>query len=317
MTRRLVLLQHWVPDGEPERLAAEFPQCEFVVARTDAEMAAHVGRAEIVYGLPQVACLPEAKALRWVQLGSAGVPMNLCPEAARANLAVTNLAGLYGPTIAEHALALMLILSRNLHVAHRNQQDRRWDRSVAGTMTDLHGKTLALVGVGNIGQHVARLGKAVGMQTLGCRRTPRPTPHVDRTFPPAELRAMLGQADYLVVAAPLTAHTEGLLGPAEFRALKRGAVYVNVSRGGIAQERALLEALESGQVAAAGLDVFAVEPLPPEHPFWGMPQVFVSPHYSGETVNNSSLPVERFKRNLRAWLAGGELEGRVRLEWGY
>jgi phosphoglycerate dehydrogenase-like enzyme len=140
---------------------------------------------------------------------------------------------------------------------------------------------------------------------------------VDRLYPLAELHAMLAEADALAVAAPLTRHTEGILGPAEFQAMKRGLLYVNVSRGGIAQEKALLAALETGQVAAAGLDVFASEPLPAEHPFWQMPQVLISPHYSGETINHSSLPVERFRRNLRAWQAGQQLEGVVDLEWGY
>src|SRR5260370_28777087 len=108
-----------------------------------------------------------------------------------------------------------------------------------------------------------------------------------------------------------------MLGPAEFGAVKRGAIYINVSRGGVAQEAALLDAVRSGHVAAAGLDVFAVEPLPPDHPFWSLPQVIVSPHYSGETVNTSALPAERFARNLHAWLRGQPLEGVVYLEWGY
>src|SRR5262249_12531576 len=203
-------------------------------------------------------------------------------------LLVTNLAGLYGPTIAEHALALMLMLARNLHVVLRNQPQRRWDRGVARTVADLHGKTLAVVGAGNIGQHIARLARASGMRGLACRRRDRPTPFVDRVYPLIDLRAMLAEADFVAVAAPLTRHTEGLLGPAEFGAMKRGAVYVNVSRGGVAQEAALREALASGRVAAAGLDVFAVEPLPPEHPFWQLPQVVVSPHYCGETVNQSA-----------------------------
>jgi phosphoglycerate dehydrogenase-like enzyme len=211
----------------------------------------------------------------------------------------------------------MVMLARNLHIAVRNQQERRWERNVAETMSDLHGRTLALVGAGNIGRHVARLARAYGMRVVACRRTAKPTPFVDRVYPLQELHALLAEGDFVAVAAPLTARTEGMLGPAEFRAMKRGAFYVNVSRGGIAQEAALLEALRSGQLAGAGLDVFAVEPLTPEHPFWSMPQVIVSPHYSGETVNNSALPVERFARNLRAWLSGQPLEGVVDLEWGY
>src|SRR5262249_37168904 len=155
------------------------------------------------------------------------------------------------------------------------------------------------------------------MRVLGCRRTNLPSPLVDRLYPLAELHSLLAEADYVAVAAPLTAQTQGMLGSAEFAAMKKEVIYINVSRGAVAEEKALLSALQSGQVAAAGLDVYADEPLRPEHPFWTMPQVIVSPHYSGETINNSSLPLERFMRNLRAWSSGRELEGMVDLEWGY
>jgi phosphoglycerate dehydrogenase-like enzyme len=313
----VVLILNWLPDGLLPRLAEEFAAFEFVDAREPSVLDRHLARAEIAYGLPPLARLAEAAALRWIQLISAGVPQELCPLALARGLTVTNLAGLYGPSIAEHALALMIVLARNLHAAFRNQQARRWDRSVAQGMRDLHGSTLGVIGLGNIGQNLARLARACGLRVVGCRRTGRPTPFVDRVYRPDELHAMLAEADFVAVAAPLTARTEGMLGPAEFRAMKRGAIYVNVSRGGVAQEAALVDALRSGQVAAAGLDVFASEPLPPEHPLWTLPNVALSPHYSGETVNNSALPAERFARNLRAWSAGAHLEGTIDLEWGY
>src|SRR5437773_5581664 len=148
-------------------------------------------------------------------------------------------------------------------------------------MTDLPGKTLAVIGLGNIGQNLARLAKACGMRIVGCRRTPRYTPYVDRLYACGDMRTMLAEADYVAVAAPLTKQTGGLLGPAEFAAMKPGVRYINVSRGPIAQEQALLAALQSGHVAAAAMDVFAVEPLPADDAFWSMPQVVISPHYSG------------------------------------
>jgi phosphoglycerate dehydrogenase-like enzyme len=315
--RPLVLVLAWLPEGTLARWESEFPQVEFLDGQEPAVLDRHFRRAAITYGLPPVAQLGEAKILRWIQLISAGVPQDLCPPAREAGITVTNLAGLYGSTIAEHALALMLILARNLQVVIRNQQARKWDHDVANTMFDLQGKTLAVVGLGSIGRGIARLARAYGMRVIGCRRTDRPTPAVDRVYCCVELREMLAEADYVAVATPLTRHTEGMLGPAEFGAMKRGAVYINVSRGGVAQEEALMDALGSGQVAAAGLDVFTVEPLPPGHPLWTMPQMIVSPHYSGETVNYSSRPAERFARNLRAWLASNPLEGLVDLEWGY
>jgi phosphoglycerate dehydrogenase-like enzyme len=317
MTTPQVAVQAWLPDGMLDRWRAEFPGCEFVDAQDPAALDRCLGTADIVYGLPPVERLPAAGRLRWIQLISAGVPQELCPAADRQGITVTNLAGLYGASIAEHAVALMVMLARNLHRAVRQQQERRWDRDLGRGITDLQGKTLAVVGLGSIGRGIARLGRAYGMRVLGCRRTDRPAADVDRVYPLRELRALLAEADHVAVALPWTRHTDGLLGAAEFAALKPGAVYVNVSRGGVAREPALLDALRTGRVAAAGLDVFAEEPLPPDHPLWTMPQVVITPHYAGEVINTSSRPAERFARNLRAWLNGQELEGRVDLEWGY
>jgi phosphoglycerate dehydrogenase-like enzyme len=317
MSKPRILVLTWLPDGLLPQLAVRFPTFEWIDARDPAVFDQHHAAASIVYGLPPVARVPEMTALRWIQLPWAGVPQELCPAAQSRNVIVTNSSGLYGPSIAEHAFALLTMITRNLQAALRNQIVGKWDRSVAGRLTDLHGRTLAVVGLGDIGRSIARLGRAYGMRVVGCRRSDATTLGVDRVYPCRELRAMLAEADVVAVAAPLTAATTGMLGPAEFAAMTRGVVYVNVSRGAVAQEAALVEALHSGHVVAAGLDVFAVEPLPPEHPFWTMPQVVVSPHYSGETINRSPRPAERFARNLISWEDGREMEGVVDLAAGY
>jgi D-2-hydroxyacid dehydrogenase (NADP+) len=317
MTKPRILVCAWLPEGLFEELSSTQADFTWLDGRTPEGLGQHLASAEIAYGLPPIERLGEAAGLRWIQLISAGVPADLCPAALERQIRVTNLAGLYGPTIAEHAVTLMSFLARNLHLAFRNQQQKRWDRTVAHTMTDLAGHTVAVVGLGNIGRSIARLARAHGMRVIGCRRRPGDVPEADRVYPLSELHAMLGEADYVAVAAPLTRRTEGMLGEAEFAAMKPGVIYVNVSRGPIAKEEALLGALREGRVRAAGLDVFAVEPLAEGHPFWEMPQVFVSPHYSGETVNQSARPAERLVRNLAAWKAGAPLEGVVNLEEGY
>jgi phosphoglycerate dehydrogenase-like enzyme len=231
---------------------------------------------------------------------------------------VTNLAGLYGPSIAEHTLAMMLVLARNLHVALRNQQRTRWDREVARTMWDLRGRTLGILGLGNIGRSIAQLARAFGMRIVGCQWPEGDfVPEVDQLYREVELKAMLAEADVVVVTVPLTPRTEGMLGPPEFAAMKQGVLFLNVSRGPVVQEEALLAALRSGQVAGAGLDVYAIEPLPKQHPLWAMRQVIVSPHYSGENVNLSSLPLQRFQRNLHNWLTHRPLEGLVNPALGF
>src|SRR6266446_6228625 len=137
-----VLILAWLPEGMAPRLVVEFPQVEFVDAREPAVLEQHLASATACYGFPPIAPLDEAARLAWIQLTSAGVPQELCPVAARRNIQVTNLAGLYGPSIAEHALALMVMLARNMHLAVRNQAQKRWDRDIARTMSDLHGRSV-------------------------------------------------------------------------------------------------------------------------------------------------------------------------------
>lgn len=315
--QRLVLLAAWIHDDVRQQLLHQFPECRFEDARDRSTLERLLGEAEIVYGTPPAELLPKAGRLRWIQLPAAGVPWELCDGLKGRDVLVTNLAGLYGPTIAEHALALMLVVSRNFHIAFRQQMERVWRRDLSQTMRDLHGKTSAIIGLGNIGQNIARLCRCFGMRVVGCRRTMQPTPHVDQLFPCDRIGEMVSEADYVVVAAPLTRQTAGMLGPAEFGAIKPGAIYVNVSRGAVADEDALLDALRSGHLAGAGLDVFAVEPLPPEHPLWTLPNVVITPHYSGETVNQSAQPGHLFTRNLRRYLKNEEIGHRVNLELGY
>ena len=317
MSEPRILVVGFLPEGQFERLQRQWPDCLFLDGREPAGLDRHLASATIACGLLPLARLSEATSLRWIQLFSAGVPRELCPVAQARGLTVTNLSGLYGPTIAEHALCLMTLLARNLHTALRNQTARSWDRGIAATMADLHGKTVAIVGLGDVGRATARLARAFGMRVVGCRRTDADTHDVDQVYPCSQLLAMLAEGDHVVVAAPLTPQTEGLLGRDAFAAIKKGAIFINVSRGPVADEAALLDALRTGQVAAAGLDVFAVEPLLADHPFWTMPQVVITPHCSGETVNRSDHPGRRFSRNLAAWLAHRPLEGLVDLKWGY
>lgn len=313
MPNLTVIVSHWLPDGELARWQREFPNIDFIDAKTPDALS----KADIAYGLPDLAALPEASKLRWIQLASAGVPAPLCGLAKQKQIQVTNLAGLYGPTIAEHALAMLLILNRNLQVVQRNQAANKWDRTVADTMRDLFGKTLAIVGLGNIGCNIARLGRAFGMRVVGCRRRPLPCAHVDQVYPNTEMRAMFAESDHIAIAAPLTPATDGMVGLEALQSARRGAILVNVSRGPVVQEKALIDVLRNGPLGGAGLDVFAVEPLAADHPFWTMPNVLVSPHFSGETVNTGPLPAQRFLRNLRAFLDGNLQEGVVDLGQGY
>ncbi|MEI7685617.1 MAG: D-2-hydroxyacid dehydrogenase [Planctomycetota bacterium] len=317
MSETVVVCHSFLPDGQLARWQADFPGVVFHDARSPEAFVRHKADATIAFGLPPFDALAGMTKLRWLQLASAGVPGALCPLASERSLRVTNLAGLYGPSIAEHALGMMLILSRNLHVAYSQQAAKIWDQSVNRTMRNLAGSTLGVIGLGNIGVNIARLGQAMGMRVVGCRRSAKTTPYVDQVYACSERNRVAAEADVVAVAAPLTRDTDAFLGREFFAAMRPGALIVNVARGAVIDESALIEALQTGKVGGAGLDVFAVEPLPAESPLWTLPNVVVSPHYSGDVVNFSTAPADRFTRNLRNWLSQRDLEGSVLLDLGY
>ena len=178
-------------------------------------------------------------------------------------------------------------------------------------VAELRGRTLLVVGLGAIGTEVARLATAMGMRVLAVTSQPRDSPVCERVEPPDRLGELLPEADAVVVTVPLTRATERLIGRDAFDVMKPGAILVNVGRGGVVDEGALVEALRTGRVSGAAFDVFATEPLPPDSPLWGLPNVIVSPHTAALSANENERIVALFRENLRRYLDGAELLNRV------
>jgi phosphoglycerate dehydrogenase-like enzyme len=243
-------------------------------------------------------------SLRWVQLCSTGFSDNVTPEIIDGRVALTNAPGLHTVPIAESVVAAMLDHAKNLKQRREDQEAHRWAQL---KNDELHGRTVLLIGLGNIGKRVARLCKAFEMTVIGTKRRVETVPSVDRVFPTKKLRDNLGEADYVVVAAPLTPETENMLGDADFKAMKPSAYLVNVGRGRIAHEPSLLRALRESWIAGAYLDVFEAEPLPADHPFWDMENVFVVPHDSHSSPYIGDRVVDIFCDNLRRYVDGEPL----------
>lgn len=261
--------------------------------------------------------------LRWVHSGSAGVRSSLTPEMRAADLVFTNSAGIHGPPMAETVLAMLLHFARGLDLALVAQREGRWDTApfyAADTPVDeVAGSTVGILGYGGIGREVARRILPLGMKVLGLKRSPGgDAPEgVELLHGEAGLERLLAESDWLVVTAPDTPDTRGLLTRDHIGRMKRGAVFINVARGAIADEDALVEALRSGHLRGAGLDVFTHEPLPPGHPFWGLANVLVMPHVSPVTRRFWRREVDLIVGNLRAFLAGDPLRNLVDREAGY
>lgn len=255
--------------------------------------------------------LPElAPRLRWVQATSAGIGQfvrRMGYDTRMPGAVFTTASGVHARPLAEFCAMAMLMFSRNLWQMQRLQAERRWERFGA---TDLAGRTLGVVGLGRIGAEVARLGRALGMTVLGVKRTPSGAPAdlgCDELVGPDGLAGVLRRAEFLVIITPHTAETERMLGAAELALLPRGAVLINIGRGSVLDEGALVAALREGRLGGAALDVFESEPLPPESPLWTLPNVLVSPHSASTSDRENARLADLFCDNLRRYLAGEPL----------
>jgi phosphoglycerate dehydrogenase-like enzyme len=213
--------------------------------------------------------------------------------------------------IAEHAFAMMLAFARKLHEAMRHQAGGKWQAPAGESLGELYEKTLLMIGLGAIGERVAQVGSALGMRVLGVRRRQVEPPGVEAVYPLDRLQDILPQCDFVVLAPPLTQETRGMIGERELRAMKKSAFLVNVGRGRLIDEAALIRALQDGWIAGAGLDVFETEPLPAESPLWAMPNVIITAHYAGASPRYYERAMPIFLDNLRRYRDGEELRNLV------
>ena len=312
-----------IPRSHVERLAQAFPGHRFLHATDDREGIALIGEADAAFSSqihqPQLAA---ARRLRWIHSPAAGVGGMLYPEMRRAPIVITNSRGMAANTMAEHVIAVTLVLFRRLHVAMRRQAERTWaqdeiaapppNRSIAGAR-------VLVVGLGAIGSAAAARFAALGADVTGIRRRPDGTKPLSVTdvAGPDRLLDLLPAADVVLIAAPQTADTRRLFGPAELAAMKRDAILVNVSRGGLVDEPALVEALRSGRIGGAALDVFEHEPLAASSPLWTLPNAFITPHTSGFRPDHWDAATDLFAENLRRFEDGRALLNVVDKEAGY
>ncbi len=295
------------------RDAAPDADLRFVAKLSDASDT--LAELDAIAGSISAADLARAPRLRWVHSWSAGVDNSLYPEMLVSPVVLTSSVGNGAIPLAEHAMLLMQMLNRDVPRWMRAQANRKWDRF---THPELNGMTLAIYGLGNSGVDLAAKAQAFHMRVLGLRRNAdRSVPGVDRMFRTDQLHEFLSEADFVVVTAPNTADTIGVFDEAALRAMKPTAYFICISRGGIADDDALLKALQEGWIAGAGLDAHGIEPLPETSPFWTLPNVIVTPHNGATTAATNQRSVEIFVDNLRRFMAGQPLGNVVDKVAGY
>jgi phosphoglycerate dehydrogenase-like enzyme len=289
-------------------------------AAQESEWQSLLAQADILFDFDftHVEDLPQlAPNLKWIQATSAGIGQFVKQKGYdRAKWIMTTSSGVHARPLAEFVIMSMLFFARNFEYLLREKAAHHWARN---STNELAGKTLAIIGLGKIGREAARLAKAFDVRVIGNRRqiTDSSMSNVDELYPPSELTPLLTQADYLLLCCPHTPETEGLIGAAQIAQLPKGAVIINIARGAVMDYTAMTEALRSGQLRGASLDVFATEPLPTDDPLWDMPNVIINPH-SASTADTENAKITRlFIENLKHYLAGEALQNVLDVERYY
>ncbi|OGP50890.1 MAG: hypothetical protein A2Y79_14255 [Deltaproteobacteria bacterium RBG_13_43_22] len=304
-----------------ERIRQAAPDAELIIIKDkkDWEERAHefVSKAVVVFGRLPFARYRELPNLRWVQQDFAGTDWLLnFPDLIEKDFILTNASGVHAIPIAEHILAMMLALARDFPYSLRKQRDHQWRRR--GRVVELDGTTLGVIGLGKIGEKTAEKAKGLNMRVLAIRRNPeRSSPYVDEMYGTEGIGEILSQSDWVVIAAPMTPETRGMIGEKELMSMKKSASIINIARGSIIQEKALIKALQEGWIAGAGLDVFETEPLPEDSPLWDMEQVIITGHYAGSTPFYFDRVMEIFLENLKRYQNGEPLINVVDKQRGY
>jgi D-2-hydroxyacid dehydrogenase (NADP+) len=283
------------------------------VASKPEEAEPEVADADVLYGwkVPR-SVIASAKQLAWVQVTGAGVDWALAPELAP-GVVVTRAPGVFGPGMAEYVLGWSLWVTQHMTQYLEAQRARRWREELLPA--PLRGKTLTIVGLGDIGRTIARAARGLGVRTVGVSRSGRGVPTVDRVYRRSGLTRALAEGDFVVLTVPLTEDTRSMIGARELAGMRPSAWLLNVARGEVVDETALLDALERRTIAGAVLDVVSHEPLPGDHPLWSAPNTVITPHISGPSTPEQIAPI--FNDNLARFLAGRRLRHVVDRARGY
>jgi phosphoglycerate dehydrogenase-like enzyme len=342
MAKRRVLVAYETEHDDLERLRSLSPDLEVIHAPLPTELAnlrlfstrprsellalsknfpqallEALPETEIVYCLAlPVDALERAPRLRWIANMGSGTDQYQAFGLLDSKVVLTSSKGVAARTIAEFVMAQLLSIAKRLPERVELQRAQQWKRLLH---LDLHGLTIGIVGFGEIGSEIARFAKSFGIRVLATRRRPDgPLPaNVDAMYPPAERCRMLAECDVCAVTVALTPDTRGMVGRAELAAMRRGGILVDVSRGGVTDTNALVEALASGQLCGAALDVFEQEPLPADSPLWKVPNLFITPHNAVGMENYGHHAFIRFVENVRRYLKGEQLLGVVDPKHGY
>jgi phosphoglycerate dehydrogenase-like enzyme len=315
---------YWRPQPVmPDTIRARWPEMRVVHLPDYDHLPEELPDTDIFVGYSlRAEQLTHAKKLKWIHSTAAGVAQLMYPELRDSGIVVTNPSGIFSPPMAEHTMGLLLALARNFPDSVRHQDRSHWGQQdmwdLPQHFTELSGKVLLILGFGSIGRELAKRARAFDMRVWGVTRSGKSdSVYADKIAPVAQLEEVLPQADYVVIAAPETSETRHLMGAVQIARMKPGARLINVGRGSLLDEAALVRALESGAVGGAALDVTSVEPLPAGSPLWKAPNLFITPHTSAVSDRLWDRETALLMDLLERWFDGREMFNKVDFARGY
>jgi phosphoglycerate dehydrogenase-like enzyme len=302
-----------------DRMSVLSERFQLVVCKNPEELESHLSETEILITLfawPDAEMIRRASRLRWIQALTAGVDFLPLKEIEQQNIILSCGRGIHKIYIAEYAIAAMINLARNFHLMFRNQFKRKWDRSVP--QDEINGSTVGILGLGSIGQQIARKASMLGMRVIGVKNDPFPLEDVDHVYGPAEMDKVFEQSDYVVNLLPESPQTIGLVGKPFFALMKKSACFINLGRGSTVNQTDLLDALQSKTIRALVSDVYETEPLPQDHPLWQLDNVILTPHIAGVSPKYLQRAMDIIEHNLQVYVKGsGEMMNQVDFTKGY
>ena len=327
-TKLVICVWHPFTEWRPKPMMAEairqrWPQIRVVHLPNYDRLAEELPDTDIFVGYSlRAKQLKDAKKLKWIHSTAAGVAQLMYPELRDSGILVTNPSGIFSVPMAEHTMGLLLSLARNFPDSVRGQDQAKWAQQDLWDkpqhLTELNGQVVLIVGFGSIGREFAKRAKAFDMRVWGVTRSGQGDRALaERIVPATQLEEVLPEADYVVIAAPETAETRHLIGAAQLARMKRGARLINVGRGSLLDELALIQALESGALGGAALDVMQTEPLPPESPLWKAPNLFLTPHTSAVSDRLWERETALLVELLEHWFRGREMFNSIDFARGY
>lgn len=311
-----ILIYHKIGEKDLDYLNSKYTDCDFIACTNKAEMEKQIEDADILITFRfNMEMLEKAKKVKWIQALSAGIDNYPLDEINKRGIILTNGRGIHKIHMAEYAIAVMIMLARNIHIVLKNQYEGKWDRKI--NQGEINGSTLGILGLGSIGMEIAKKAKLMGMHVIGVKGSISDVEYVDKIYSPDDMAQVFKSSDYIINLLPSIQNTFKIIDKRYFDIMKEDACFINMGRGNTVNEDDMIQALKDGKIRALASDVFFTEPLPEDSPLWKMENVIITPHICGESNKYIERALPIIEKNLKAFKGEGEFINLISFNKGY